>query len=119
MISDALHQYLLKIDSIMEKPGKQNAKSNLASVSSYIFNPEIFKYVREASQDIEAGQELSLQKAMQLMINDGKQIQAYKIVDGKYYDSGNKLEYMKTVIDFGLSDPNIGPALKTYLTTKL
>jgi UTP--glucose-1-phosphate uridylyltransferase len=110
---------LLKIDSIMEKPGKQNAKSNLASVSSYIFNPEIFKYVREASQDIEAGQELSLQKAMQLMINDGKQIQAYKIVDGKYYDSGNKLEYIKTVMDFGLADPNIGPALKDYLNSQL
>jgi UTP--glucose-1-phosphate uridylyltransferase len=110
---------LVKIDSIVEKPGKENAKSNLASVSSYIFNPEIFKYVNQVSQNLEDGQELSLQLAMQLMINDQHDILGYKVVDGKYYDSGNKLEYIKTVLDFGIEDPNIGSDLKDYLRQKL
>ena len=110
---------LVKIDSIVEKPGKENAKSNLASVSSYIFNPEIFKYVNQVSRNLEDGQELSLQLAMQLMINDQHDILGYKVVDGKYYDSGNKLEYIKTVLDFGIEDPNIGSDLKDYLRQKL
>lgn len=110
---------LVKIDSIVEKPGKDNAKSNLASVSSYIFNPEIFKYVSQVSQNLENGQELSLQKAMQLMIDDRHDIFGYKVVGGKYYDSGNKLEYLKTVLDFGIEDPNIGSDLKDYLRKKL
>jgi UTP--glucose-1-phosphate uridylyltransferase len=110
---------LVKIDSIEEKPGKDHAKSNLASVSSYIFNPEIFKYVNQVSQNLENGQELSLQKAMQLMINDQHDILGYKVAGGKYYDSGNKLEYIKTVLDFGIEDPNIGSDLRDYLRKKL
>jgi UTP--glucose-1-phosphate uridylyltransferase len=110
---------LLEMDTIIEKPGKENAKSNLASVSSYIFNPEIFKYVHLVSNDIADGQELSLQKAMQLMMNDGHKTLAYKIINGKYYDSGNKLEYIKTVFDFGIADPTIGSALREYLVSKL
>jgi UTP--glucose-1-phosphate uridylyltransferase len=114
-----LDDSLIKIDTIMEKPGKDNAKSNMASVSSFIFNPEIFTYLNQISKDYQPGQELYLQKAIQLMIDAGHQTLAYKIKDGKYYDSGNKLEYIKTVFDFGIEDPIIGPELKNYLLSKL
>ena len=110
---------LIEIETIMEKPGKANAKSNIASVSSFIFNPEIFKYLNIISEDYQPGQELYLQKAIQLMIDDGHKAIACKIANGKYYDSGNKLEYIKTVFDFGIEDPNIGPDLKKYLIEKL
>ncbi|HEY5267877.1 MAG TPA: UTP--glucose-1-phosphate uridylyltransferase [Candidatus Saccharimonadales bacterium] len=114
-----INDNLVKIDSIMEKPGKDNAKSNIASVSSYIFNPNIFEYVNRASLDTKAGEELSLQNAIQLMIDAGHETLAYKVANGKYYDSGNKLEYIKTVFDFGIDDPNIGTDLREYLLKKL
>jgi UTP-glucose-1-phosphate uridylyltransferase len=53
------------------------------------------------------------------MINDKHETLAVKIKGGKYYDSGNKLDYLKTVFDFGIDDPNIGPDLKEYLVSKL
>ena len=53
------------------------------------------------------------------MIDDKHETLALKIKNGKYYDSGNKLEYIKTVFDFALDDPNIGSDLKEYLTNKL
>ncbi|HUY53160.1 MAG TPA: UTP--glucose-1-phosphate uridylyltransferase [Candidatus Dormibacteraeota bacterium] len=110
---------LVKMDSIIEKPGKADAKSNIASVSSYIFNPEIFKYLSIASKGIDNGQEISLQKAIRLMIDDGHETLAYKVINGKYHDSGNKLEYIKTVFDFGVNDPDIGQDLRNYLLEQL
>jgi UTP--glucose-1-phosphate uridylyltransferase len=115
----SLGKGLIKVDSIQEKPGKDSAKSNIASVSSYVFNPEIFKYVAQASKNLGADQELSLQTAIQLMIDAGHETLAYKIVNAKYYDSGNKLEYIKTVFDFGIDDPSIGSDLREYLVKKL
>ena len=38
-----------------------------------------------------------------------------EIENAKYYDTGNKLEYMKTVIEHGLKHPEIGEELKQFL----
>ena len=53
------------------------------------------------------------------MVNDGYKTIACKIVNGRYYDSGNKLEYIKTVFDFGIDDPSIGSDLRDYLVKRL
>jgi len=57
---------LTKIDTIVEKPGSKEASpSSLASVSSYVFNPSIFKSIHEVEKEHDANEELSLQKAIQ------------------------------------------------------
>lgn len=43
-----------------------------------------------------------IQPIVQAMINDGWGVYAREITDGKFYDTGDKLEYLKTMIDFGL-----------------
>ena len=53
------------------------------------------------------------------MIEDGHNIYAADIKDATYYDTGNPLDYMKTVIEFGLDREDIGPELKRYLQDKL
>jgi nucleotidyl transferase len=40
-----------------------------------------------------------------------------EITNGTYYDTGDKLEYLKTVVDFGLKDPVLGPEFAKYLRT--
>jgi len=40
---------------------------------------------------------------------------ACEIENGKYYDTGNKIEYMKTVVEFGLRHPEIKEEFKEYL----
>ena len=98
---------LLRMDSISEKPGKDKAPSNLASVSGYLFQPELFKYLHAAFADHSAGQEFIQQPSMQKMIDEGHIFYALKVQNGKYYDTGNKLEYLKTIVDFALEHDDL------------
>lgn len=112
---EEIEEGLIRVSSITEKPGKQNAPSNLASVSAYLFNPEYFKYLNSSLGDIPEGSEFMIQPAMCDMIADGNEILGLKIKNGRYYDTGDKLEYLKTVVDFGLKDPVIKDGLLEHL----
>lgn len=108
---------VLKMSLIVEKPGKNEAPSNLASVSGYLFTPAIFKYLHETKNFIEDGEEFKIQPAMTRMIEAGHDLYALKIKNGKFYDTGDKLEYLKTVVDFGLKDPSIKDGLLDHIKT--
>ncbi|MEQ1666300.1 MAG: sugar phosphate nucleotidyltransferase [Bdellovibrionales bacterium] len=110
-ISDSV----LKMSSIVEKPGHTNAPSNLASVSGYLLTPKIFDFLRDGLGKVQEGDEFMIQPVMCDMITAGNEMLALKIENGKYYDTGNKLEYLKTLIDFGLKNQEIGPGLTDYL----
>lgn len=112
---DDLGDGLIKMNTIVEKPGKKDAPSDLASVSSYLFKPQILPYIDKLSQGYDGKKELKIQDAMQEMINDGHHFYAQEIKNSKYYDAGNKLEYMKTVVDFALNRKDIGEDFRKYL----
>lgn len=117
---EAVNEGLLKVNRIVEKPGKDNAPSNLASVSGYLLTPDIFPYMeRQAERHDEAAGELMIQPIMQAMIDDGHAFYAQQIQNGVYYDTGDKLEYLKTVMDFALKHDELGPELKAFLRTRL
>src|SRR5581483_10517696 len=104
---EAVEDGLLRVERIVEKPGKKDAPSNLASVSGYLLTPDIFAYLEKHATKYGDG-ELMIQPVMQAMIDDGRTFYAKEIQDGTYYDTGDKLEYMKTVIDFGLAHEELG-----------
>ena len=62
---------VLRMSTIIERPGKANAPSDLASVSSYLFTGKIFKYIDEAAAVHDDSDELKLQPIVQQMIDDG------------------------------------------------
>lgn len=107
-----------KVERIIEKPGKDAAPSNMASVSGYLLTPDIFPYL-EKHQELHKDGEFMIQPIMQAMMDDGLPYYAREIQGGRYYDTGDKLEYLKTVIDFGLSNEKLGPGLREYLRTKI
>ncbi len=107
-----------KMDAIIEKPGKEAAPSSWASVSNYLFTPEIFEYIEKASATHTDG-EFMMQPIVDAMIRDGLPYYAREIQNGRYYDTGDKLEYLKTVLDFGLSHEDLGPGLRDYLRSKI
>lgn len=109
----------MKVTGIVEKPGKDNAPSNLASVSSYLLDPAILTYIESAAETFDGNGEFTIQPIMQQMIDDGHPFYAREITDGIYYDTGDKLEYLKTVIDFGLRHEELGPELREYIASKL
>jgi UTP--glucose-1-phosphate uridylyltransferase len=102
-----------KINHIVEKPNPDEAPSNLATHGGYIFPPEIFEALRSIKPG--KGGEVWLIDAINLLKEQGVPVYAVEIKDAKYYDTGNKLEYMKTVVEHGLKHPEIGEDLKQFL----
>lgn len=101
--------------TIIEKPGKAKAPSDLANVSGFLFTPDIFEYLDTVLANLKDGDEFYYNDALKLMLKDGKHVLATEIKNGKYYDTGNKLEYMKTQIEFALKDPSMNGDLKTFI----
>ncbi len=103
-----------KINEIVEKPDPENAPSNLATHGAYILPPEIF----EALRNIKPGKwwEIWLVDAINLLHAQGVPLHAIEIENGCYYDTGNKLEYMKTSVDFAMRHPEIGEEFRSWLT---
>jgi UTP--glucose-1-phosphate uridylyltransferase len=112
---NTLRDGLIDVQTIIEKPGKKNAPSDLANVSGSLFTAEIFDYLDRALENLEDGNELYYNDALKLMLGDKKHVLAVEIKNGKYYDTGNKLEYLKTVIEFGLKHPDISEDFREYL----
>jgi UTP--glucose-1-phosphate uridylyltransferase len=112
---DAVRDGLIKVSHIVEKPGKSNAPSNMASVSSYLLTGRFFDYLDIAHKQFNGHGEFTFQPIMQSMIDDGHDFMAYEIQDAVYYDTGDKLEYLKTVLAFGLEHPDLGPSLRQFL----
>ncbi len=110
---------IIKMSSIVEKPGKDTAPSDLASVSSYLLPGKFFSYLEGAKEKFDGNGEFTFQPIMQAMIDDGHQFYAREIKNGAFYDTGDKLEYLKTVIDFGLDHPTLGPALQEHMQSRL
>lgn len=111
---------LIDIDAVIEKPGsRESSPSDLATVSGFLFTPDIFKYLHQAQESMEPGAELWYNDALKLMLADGKKVLAAEIQNGRYYDAGDKLEYLKTVVDFALRREDLGEDFRAYLREKI
>jgi UTP--glucose-1-phosphate uridylyltransferase len=111
---------ILKVESIVEKPGRQNAPSDFASVGGYLLTPEIFNYLEKGKKALHSNQEFyATDSVIQPMLADGKAFYGCEIKNSARYDTGNPLDYLKTVMDFALERPDIGPELADHLRKKL
>jgi len=102
-----------KIKKIVEKPLPQDAPSNLATHGAYILPPEIFDIIRNLKPGKDG--EIWLADAINELIKTGYPVYACEIKNSKYYDTGNKLEYLKTVVEFALRHPEFNGEFKDYL----
>lgn len=109
----------IRMSTIVEKPGRENAPSSLASVSSYLIEPEILKHIERAAADFNGQGELMIQPAMQAMIDSGSVFWASEIKNGIFYDTGNKLDYIKTIVDFALMNEKLGPEFRAFLEQRI
>lgn len=110
-----IEQGVLDVNTLIEKPGKEKAPSDYASVSGFVFTPDIFEYLNQVLAELQPGAEFYYIDALKLMLADGKRILAKEIEGGVFHDTGNKLEYLKTVVEFALENPEVGDDFKAYL----
>jgi UTP--glucose-1-phosphate uridylyltransferase len=112
---EELEEGIIEAKTIIEKPGKASAPSDLANVSGFVFTPDIFEYLDRVIDNLSEDAEFYYNDALKLMLNDGKKVVAAEIRGGKYYDTGNKLEYMKTVVEFALKHPDVNGEFRKFL----
>jgi UTP--glucose-1-phosphate uridylyltransferase len=100
-----------KASDWIEKPDQEEAPSNLAIASRYIYTPEIFDFLDKTKPG--KNNEIQLTDAMRKMVKTNS-MYGLKFT-GKRYDIGNKMGFLKTNIEFALEDPEIGESLKSWL----
>lgn len=103
---------LFEVSDLVEKPGQTNAPSNHASLGCFVLTPEIFP-ILEAQTPGKNG-EIWLADAINALAHQTT-VYAKKITNLKYFDCGNKLEYMKANIEFALERPDLKDELRAYL----
>ena len=102
---------LYKINSIVEKPQPKDAPSTLGVIGRYVFNPEIFDCLEKIKPG--KGGEIQLTDAIQMLLSQ-QSIFAYEF-EGKRYDCGDKLGFMKANIEFSKRHPEIGKEFIEFL----
>ncbi len=102
---------LYKVSEFVEKPEFDKAPSNLAIASRYIFTPDIFYYINKVKPGL--NNEIQLTDAMQLMLQEHDM---YGLrFDGKRYDIGSKIDFLKTNVIYGLKREDLGEEFRDWL----
>jgi UTP--glucose-1-phosphate uridylyltransferase len=97
--------------NIVEKPNKEDAPSDMGVVGRYILKPSIFDILEDTVQGL--GGEIQLTDAIARQI-DIEKVYAYEF-KGKRFDCGNKLDFLKASIEYGLNHEELSKELKNYL----
>jgi UTP--glucose-1-phosphate uridylyltransferase len=101
-----------QIKKLIEKPSIDEAPSNLAAHGCYVLTPDIFPILDNLKPG--KGGELWLPDAISELMKT-RPIYACEIRGGRYYDTGNKVEYLKTVVEFALEHKDINGEFRKYL----
>ncbi len=101
-----------QIQKLLEKPSIEEAPSNLAAHGCYVLTPDIFPLLEKASPG--KSNEIWLTDAIKELMKT-RPVYACEIENAKYYDTGNKLEYLKTVVEFALQHKDLNGDFRDYL----
>jgi len=114
-IADLTHveNNVYKINKIVEKPEIDKAPSNIATHGGYILPPEIFSALKKTQPG--RGGEIWLVDAINLLKKEGVPLYTVVIENGKYYDTGDKFEYLKTVVEFALEHEEMNGEFKNFI----
>lgn len=107
-IENNVHQ----IFSLLEKPKPSQTPSNLATHGCYVLTPDIFDDLAQ----LEPGRsdEIWLVDAIKQLMKR-RPVYACEIKEGKYYDTGNKVEYLKAVVEFALDHQDVNGEFRKFL----
>lgn len=115
-VEDTQEQGVFKMKGLVEKPEPQDAPSDLLADGGYILTPDIFEELENLTPG--KGDEIWLADAIE-RLSGRRQFYVREVQDGTYYDTGNKLEYLKTVVDFGLMHGGLKSEFSDFLKGKV
>lgn len=104
---------VIRASCFVEKPSPEAAPSRLAVSARYVLSPAIFDHLKKIPSG--KGGELQLTDAMASLMSE-EPLHGLRF-DGQRHDIGNKLDFIKANIHFGLLRADIAPALRAYIQT--
>ncbi|AKD53992.1 UTP--glucose-1-phosphate uridylyltransferase GalU [Spirosoma radiotolerans] len=107
----SLSDRIFELDTLVEKPSISEAPSNLAIAGRYILTPEIFAMLEQTP--VGKNNEIQLTDAMLLLLKR-ENLYAHRI-EGKRHDIGNKLDFLKTTVEFALKRPEFAGPFRAFL----
>jgi len=102
---------LLKLDTFIEKPKVEEAVGNTAIIGRYIFTPRIFEELEKTKTGSKG--EIQLTDAIKSL--SAKEVIYGKLLEGKRFDCGSKLGFLKATVEFALNDKEINKDFMEFL----
>lgn len=103
----------IKINRMLEKPSPGMSNSDKAIIGRYLLTPDIFSILGETKPG--HGGEIQLTDALQTLANQ-QGMYAYEF-EGRRYDAGDKLGYLKAIVDVAMHHPTLGKPFREHLQT--
>jgi UTP--glucose-1-phosphate uridylyltransferase len=106
---------VVRITGLVEKPTREKAPSNYAIIGRYVLQPEIFDILEHTPAG--KGGEIQLTDALQtLAANPSIAGGVYGVVfRGRRYDTGDRLDYIKAIVQLAVDRDDLGPDLRPWL----
>ena len=106
---------VVRVTGLVEKPATGTAPSNLALIGRYVLKPEIFDILEETGPG--KGGEIQLTDALQVLAeDDGIAGGVYGVIfRGRRYDTGDRLDYIKAIVQLAVDREDLGPHLRPWL----
>jgi UTP--glucose-1-phosphate uridylyltransferase len=105
---------VVRVTGLVEKPAAGTAPSNLAIIGRYVLQPEVFEILENTEPG--AGGEIQLTDAMQKMAQENIAGGVYGVVfRGRRYDTGDRLDYIKAIVQLAVERDDLGPQLRPWL----
>lgn len=102
---------LRQVFDLVEKPTADKAPSNLSVIGRYVLPPEIFDCIERTKPG--SGGEIQLTDALRMLARE--QGLWALITEGKSYDAGDKLGFLKATVEFAMKNPEFGDEFRAYL----
>ncbi|GII94916.1 UTP--glucose-1-phosphate uridylyltransferase GalU [Sinosporangium siamense] len=114
---------VVRVTDLVEKPRLEDAPSNWAVIGRYVIDPAVFEVLENTPPG--RGGEIQLTDALRELAGrgsaDGGPVHGV-LFRGRRYDTGNKLDYLRTVVQFAAEREDLAgefvPWLKDYLSTR-
>jgi len=107
----------VRITALVEKPDAADAPSNLAIIGRYVLNPAVFGVLEHTAPG--RGGEIQLTDALATLAGmpaaEGGGVYGV-IFRGRRYDTGDRLDYLKAVVQIAVDRPDLGPDFRAWLT---
>ena len=109
---------VVRITRMVEKPPRDEAPSNLAVIGRYVLSPGVFDVLRRTAPG--RGNEIQLTDALETL--SAQEPMHGVVFTGRRFDTGDRSEYLRTVVQLAVERPDLGPEflawLKEYVATR-